>query len=128
MEIVTFCYIGERCKKIRWSKSVDVPDVESVRLAILKESQTDEILREMISDKYIIIQKKNFLDILCDMEKDDSINHNDILTVILIPKLIGKNMEIIHEIHVPNNNIISDQTLTESNDTVSINMILFLTQ
>lgn len=106
MEKKVYCVIGERCKRITFSSKNSISDVKIVRDALIKACNNDVVLRSMINNKEIILQKidADRNNKLCDIEEDDEIEDKSEVNVLLFEKPSS----LVIESSSPSTSFISD--------------------
>ncbi|XP_036151089.1 uncharacterized protein LOC105840437 isoform X2 [Monomorium pharaonis] len=86
MEKKVYCVFGERCKCIRYVKSPNETDVHAVLRSLTKASDTDAVLKAIMRDKYIILQKPDpdRNNRLYDIDYDTEIMDKDEVTLLFL--------------------------------------------
>ncbi|XP_025997042.1 uncharacterized protein LOC105204165 isoform X3 [Solenopsis invicta] len=108
MEKKVYCVIGERCKRITFSSNNFISDVKIVRDAFIKACNNDVVLRSMINNKEIVLQKNDVdrNNKLCDIEEDDEIEDKSEVNILLFEKPSS----LVIESSSPSTSFISDIT------------------
>lgn len=103
-----YCVIGERCKRITFSSNNFISDVKIVRDAFIKACNNDVVLRSMINNKEIVLQKNDVdrNNKLCDIEEDDEIEDKSEVNILLFEKPSS----LVIESSSPSTSFISDIT------------------
>lgn len=93
MEKTVYCLIANRCKRIKFMSETNISDVQVIRRKLQEASKIDDILRIMLQQKMISLQKPDpdRENKLCDIEDDEEIADKTEVTVLLIPMHTNEN-------------------------------------